>query len=243
MSLKDRFVLAGVIALGVGILAAGVHSLSRTRTSPPRSNPRGSRPGAAGAAETPRNPQDARTPIAADGRGGSISGSVVDAKGAEVGDAVVSAFTFDGAVRLAGRVWTGGDGLFLLSGLAPGLYTVEARKEGVGVAVQDRIFVEPDFVTPVFALRLAPGAKVEFRTTPRARIRLYAMQTMTERTSYSRTWEEKIADDEGRATFDGIPDGTYGANLSCEGFAIENVSAFPVRDGRGVTIEKKLRKR
>lgn len=242
MSLKDKLVMAGVVVVGIGILAAGILSLSRSRSTDRGSPARGPRSARADAVDRPVRPQDARPMIAPDGRGGSISGTVVDARGSEAGEVEVSAYTFDGAARLAARVYTADDGLFLLSGLPPGLYSVEARKEGAGVAVRHRIFVEPDFVTPIFTLRLARGAKIDVRTTPGANVRIDGMHAKTDRTEYARTLREKVADGEGRATIDGLADGTYWAVISCDGFVTEAVKFF-VRDGADATVERKLRKR
>ena len=93
-------------------------------------------PGIAAARAIP-NPVSAPTPLPT----GSIAGSVVDPTGAVIPNATITA-TLAGSASPAATTTSNGQGSFTLSGLAPGVYIVEAHSPGFSPARPQHVTVQ-----------------------------------------------------------------------------------------------------
>ncbi len=264
MSLTHKIVLAILTAGGLAVLTLALVSVGRSAAPTPRSSlrlARGDLDGSEFSSSYSSLPQRPREATAAEGRTGSIAGTVADPSGVPAADADISAITFDGRPTIGGTTRSRADGTFLLSALAPGAYTVTAQRAGVGHAVREQVTVEADRSTTMEPLLLRAGTLLPLllldpdrKPAAGATVRIDSIFSRPDRSSYAVLFGELKTDSIGRVTIDALPDGRYQLGIvpaaghrEAHSFEVEDrvlIARFLPRPGRapsgGARVEFEL---
>jgi hypothetical protein len=171
---------------------------------------------------------------------GTIKGIVVDAAGAPVADAYVTALAPAGAFDFGMRwtwsehpVLTGTDGTFVIGRLGPGPYTIEAVRRGGGGVTQRNIDVGATLRMQILTTGSIAGTITSASGAPAGLVTL-TLRDKGEEFYRAETFEHTG----GVFSIDELPPGTYtlGA-VAPDGFAVTELVLGPGEAKRGIAIK------
>ncbi len=168
----------------------------------------------------------------------SVEGTVKNTRGEVVEGARVQALTFDGRPVLGGETLSGKGGQFRLA-LSPGKFSLQARREGVGVEIREpfevpaskeplqvEFVLQPDVQFPFQIVEDGSGLPVKGISVSISRL-VRGMGS----SRYSVAEGEWLSDPAGKVVFVGLSEGNYQITLSGTGYE-GRTEFFQVRRGK-----------